>query len=208
MGAVTMTIGQALAELKMLTKRINRAIAGATYLYVVAANDDAKEQERLKKEGKAEWQSVNALMDRYFRIKRLVLLSNSETTITVGPRTMTVAEAIELKSKIPWHTSIATTLKTQFDACNLRVKKHNDALEERAAQLFKNEEGKVDQVMLDTYVNSRKASVVGVDNPATKVLEFIEFLDVFNRNIDAALNASNALTTITVDGEEAITSGE
>ena len=98
----TMTVHQALAELKILDSRIDKAINGGTYL-AVKRHCDKKISGVDTKEFcdtviKASFDSATSLMSRRNAIKRAVVKSNAITVIEVAGATYTVAEAIEMNN--------------------------------------------------------------------------------------------------------------
>ena len=102
-----MSITRALAEIKRLDDRINREIMNGTFVGVTVG----KNQLRKMYQGnqtirdaeaaiKGSFQRVDALMRNRERIKAAVVKSNATVEVTIGDRTLTVAEAIELKKSV------------------------------------------------------------------------------------------------------------
>lgn len=96
-------VAQALDQRDLLKKKIEDAIRKMQTV-VVCKEKDTKIKgtsiEDVEKDIKADWQSVNDMIDRYNRINRAIVLSNAQTTIEFSDGTvMTKAEAISLKKR-------------------------------------------------------------------------------------------------------------
>ena len=93
-----MTIHRALAELKTIDSRIEKAISETRFC---RSNKHSNEKINGKSiddyiaETKSAYESINDLIRRRNAMKRAVVLSNAITNVTVGDEVMTVAEAIE-----------------------------------------------------------------------------------------------------------------
>lgn len=208
-----MTVHRALAELKTLDDRIDKAIKANKY--VVAVKHSAEKingvpVKEFTEKMKSDYQSVIDLINRRNAMKRAVVLSNATTKVTVGGVEYTVAEAIEMKNHGMEHKT--TLLRTM--TCN-----HDVAQNELARNDAEAVEKKAEQYVLSVIQAQPKDSKMSVDSDAMKALradyiknnqyDLLDPLDVtaimkkvtndihtFNAEIDAALSCSNALTVI------------
>ncbi len=76
------SVTQALAELKLLEKRITKSLSCIKWSDVSSKNNSIDELQ-LKKLAESEYQSYTDLLKRRDTIKRAVVLSNATTNVTV-----------------------------------------------------------------------------------------------------------------------------
>ena len=84
-----MSIHRALAEIKMLDKRIERSIHNCAFVGMKKKSASNVHNSTLTKDAyqegvKADYQSVKDLINRRTNIKRLVVLSNATTSVEIG----------------------------------------------------------------------------------------------------------------------------
>ncbi|MDR3596247.1 hypothetical protein [Clostridium sp.] len=102
---IKMSIHRGLSELKMLDKRIERSIkeskfVGSKKKSAENVNNTTTSKDKFNESIRREYQSIQALIKRRTEIKRLIVLSNAKTIVTIGDKEYTVAEAIENKKII------------------------------------------------------------------------------------------------------------
>ena len=208
-----MTIHKALAELKTMDDRINKAIRSATYVLAVkhsAEKINGKTVTNFKEDMRSGYQKVTDLIARRDAMKRAVVLSNATTKVKIGDNEYTVAEAIEMKNH---GMEFRSALLYQMN--NAYVSAQNDLTRNGGEALEK----KAEQYVLAVIAAQPKDSKMSVDSDAMKALrqnyienntydlvdpmdvaKIIEKLDAeineFNAEVDAALSVSNALTVI------------
>lgn len=208
-----MTIHKALAELKTMDDRINKAIRNNTYVLAVKHSADkinGKTVANFKEDMRSGYQKVTDLIARRDAMKRAVVLSNATTKVKVGDKEYTVAEAIEAKNH---GMEFKSTLLYQMN--NAYVAAQNDLTRNGGEALEK----KAEQYILAVIAAQPKDSKMSVDSDAMKamrkeyidnntydlvdpmdIVKVIEALDTeineFNAEVDAALSVSNALTVI------------
>ena len=97
-----MTIHQALAELKMLTKKIDQHYNDTYVTYKLKKVDKIRgvAVSEIAATMGSDYQSVRDLIKRYDMIKSAIVASNAETTVVIGSDTYTVAHAIDIKNHI------------------------------------------------------------------------------------------------------------
>lgn len=207
----TMTVHEALAELKTLDKRISKKIREATYVSSCKESDDGKvgvySKERFKELTRQNYQSARDLINRRNALKRAVVLSNAQTMVEVGGTAYTVAEAIEMKNHgMLYFRELLTVITEQYNYEVTECKIANDDLVSRATrslQQLSGSEAKFDaeeaQKFIDEFTKSQRMEVIsGID--CLKIMaELEEQIIAFSTKIDAALSTSNATTTITFE---------
>lgn len=209
----TMTIHKALAELKTIDDRIEKAIRNTTYVLAVkhsAEKINGKTVANFKEDMRSGYQKVTDLIARRDAMKRAVVLSNATTKIKIGENEYTVAEAIEMKNHgMEFRSALLYQMGSAYTAAQNELNRNGgEALEKKA-----------EQYVLAVIAAQPKDSKMSVDSEAMKALrkqyienntydlvdpmdiaKVIEALDAeineFNAEVDAALSVSNALTVI------------
>lgn len=208
----TMTVHKALAELKTMDSRIEKAIRESTW---VVANK--KCNTKIEGVSVKEWadsvasnfRRVNDLIRRREAIKRAVVNSNAVTKVLVAGVEFTVAEAIEYKNNGTKNWSLfAKTIANDLGRARMLADRANgDELERRADEHVKVMVGSSDmkgataevQRVREAFVEAQTVELV---DPicAEEVIRGLENqVTTFLTEVDAALSVSNAITTIEVE---------
>lgn len=206
-----MNVHQALAELKMLDKRIPEEIVkpmwvvankhSNTKIYGISVGEYVNDT-------KAQYQKVNDMIRRAEAIKRAVTNSNAVTKINVGGVEYTVAEAIDMKNNgIPRLKVLRDRITAHLRNAEQTAEYENGSnLEKRANLHLETMFGKSEAKGLTEEIKAAreefiKQQTVELVDPicAKKEIEVLtNRIDEFMVNVDAALSVSNALTEITV----------
>lgn len=203
------SIHRALAELKLLDKRINKELNSGFEVATLkpigqSVTIDGRSVDYFIKKADGKIQSVLDLIARRDEIKRKVVLSNAITKVFIGGKEYTVAEAIEQKSFLSNKRFLVQSLKE-----NLAINKAS--LERKQAQVETNLEKQLEALntgngkdnndlkgFIDTFRNKNGYELV----TATNLVDYIEKLDneteAFISEVDAVLSESNAITTIEI----------
>ena len=211
-----MTVHKALAELKIIDDRINKAIGEGTY---VIANKHSNQKihgmtiDEFKTQMLSDFHKVSDLIDRRNAIKRAVVASNAVTKVKIGDTEYTVAEAIEMKNHgMEFKDYFMKMISAQYARAKNELDKNSgDPLEKRA-----------EQYVLSVIQAQPKESKMAVDSEVMKNLraqyikdntyDIIDPLDVKNvidcldtevneflTEVDAALSVSNAITVLDIE---------
>lgn len=208
-----MTIHNALAELKTLDARIEKAIRETPY--VLAAKHSAEKINGMsiadfKAQIKSCYQKATDLIARRDAMKRAVVLSNANTKITIGGNEYTVAEAIEMKNHgIEFKERLLNAMTYAYNnAQNDLSRNSGDSLERKAEQYVlaviqaqpKDSKMTVDsdamQSLRKTYIENNTYDLIDPLGVANVIKSLEDEINKFNTEIDAALSCSNALTVI------------
>ncbi len=208
-----MTIHKALAELKTMDDRINKAIRSATYVLAVkhsAEKINGKTVTNFKEDMRSGYQKVTDLIARRDAMKRAVVLSNATTKVKIGDNEYTVAEAIEMKNHgMEFRSALLYQMNNAYvSAQNDLTRNGGEALEKKAEQYVlaviaaqpKDSKMSVDsdamKALRQTYIENNTYDLVDPMDIA-KVIESLDAeINEFNAEVDAALSVSNALTVI------------
>lgn len=207
-----MTIHKALAELKIIGDRIDKAISQGTYC---RANKHSNEKingvslGEFKDQIQGSWDKVSDLIKRRNAIKRATVLSNAVTKVKVGEQEMTVAEAIEMKnSGIIYKKTLMDTMNHQYvKAIQVIDKENGETLAQKAENyvigLYGSKEGKtnIDEIekTRKEFVTNNTFELVDPIKIKEKIDELENEISSFESEIDACLSVSNATNEITVE---------
>ena len=207
----TMTIHEALAELKVIGNRINKEINSAKFVTTNKHSNtkiDGKSIPDYSNNVKSQYQRITDLIKRRTAIKRAVVLSNATTKVTINDMEMTVAEAIEYKnSGIEYKVNLLDSLTANYNTSISTMKSSNrENLEERAndyvQKLYGNKDGSVDNAVIESakknYIESNTLDLVDPIGAEKIISELNDEIDSFTSKVDAALSISNAITTIEI----------
>lgn len=208
----SMTIHKALAELKLLDARINKALIDGVYC---AANKHSNDKingvtiEEYKNIIQGSYDKVDGLIRRQSAIKRAVTLSNAITKVKIADKEYTVAEAIWMRNHgTEKLQGLVNCMQKQYKSEQAKINKQNGSdLEARADQyvtaIYGQKDGKtntadIEKVRLD-FLNANTYELLD----PIKILEKIESLENeisnFMSEVDSALSCSNALTEIAIE---------
>jgi len=207
-----MNVHQALAELKTLDKRIEKAIDMRSWV-VVNKHSNSKigglEIGEWVKDCRSDYDRVMDLIRRRDAIKRAVVNSNAVTKVLIAGVEYTVAEAIDKKNHGTQFLSLmARRLASDYMKAEMAANRENDSrLEERAdayvRSLIGNTDmkGATDEVkrLRDEFIKAQTVDIIDPMDSRKEIARLEEEVSSFLTNVDAALSTSNATTEITVE---------
>jgi hypothetical protein len=200
----TMSITQALAELKLLDKRLRHHLNGMEWADVSTVTNRV-DVEKLKSTANSEYQSYVDLMKRRDSIKRAIVLSNANTRVKVGTWEGTVAEAIEHKVSQQYMNTLLETMKQHLQDKRSQYEAAKGQMDMRLERLLQSELGKDVKTnpdtlaaLTNTFRANNKVEFVDPLDLATKIKNLEEEVSTFETNVDWVLSESNGKTVITI----------
>lgn len=205
-----MSVSQALAELKVLDKRINSSIAkidAAAVGYCYPSTEKQKlMQEEFVKNVKAEYQSIRDLINRYSAIKEAIVISNATTIVKVADKEYTVAGAIEFKKRIEYEVRLVNRLNQSLNTAKRRLEDVQARYEGNLLTFLNNSVADKTQLKDNNIVQSLTEGFAKVNtqelldplNLQTGLGKLQEDIDAFVANVDTALTHVNVNTEIEV----------
>lgn len=206
-----MNVHQALAELKLLDKRIADALAGVTWVVpnehvntIIGGVKLADVVEGIK----SQYKKVTDLIAYRDALKRAVVASNAVTKVTVAGVEYTVAEAIDAKNHgMATLADLRDRMLRDYErAKNVAEIQNGSRLEARAETYVKSMSGTT--VTKDMTEDNRKMRDEFIEKHTTELVDPVGVLKVageldekiaaFTAEVDAVLSTSNSLTEITV----------
>ncbi len=202
------SIHRALGELKLLQKRVDKAISNAKFVDIVIDNKLKSQTsiETFKANARADLQSINSMIARKSLLKSKIVASNAVTQVKIGSILYTVAEAIEKKGSIETEELLLETLKTKFYSTKIQVDKHNETVQSRLDTLlektFSKESSKVNadefEAVSKPFLLKNQATIIDPLDLETLIRNLESSIDEFKANVDIVLSESNARTMIEI----------
>lgn len=200
----SISVTQALSELKLLRKRIDSVTDHATFTKMKKAND-LLDTSKFATQATASYQSFADLITRYNGIKSAIVLSNANTKVTIGGTEYTVADAVERKRSIEMEKNMLAVMKAQYTATNVEYERHQQAEQQRVERLLTTELAKdaktnveVVQQLTTTFLAQNKATILDPLNLSDKIETLSKAIEDFETQVDYTLSESNGRTTIRV----------
>lgn len=204
---MTISVTRALAELKTLDDRIQKAAGNGYILLTVGGKvvGTQRSKEEVEKSIKESYQSFNDLVSRRNKLKSAIVKSNAQTSVVIGSKEFTVAEAIERKNSINLEQLLVNSLVNQYRQAASQVEKTNLDANNRLNQMLEVNLGKDRKTSEEDYdaiakpfMAKNEAKLVDPLQLETLVVSLQKEIDDFKLNVDFALSESNALTQIDV----------
>lgn len=201
--ATQMSVTQALPELKLLNKRIEKLSDNVYNWCKVSHNGSPVDKDKHKIETQSQLQSFNDLLNRRDAIKRAIILSNATTKVKVGNWEGTVAEAIDYKNSINTKRYLLANMKSSLSSAREEYERMKGQVDGRLERLLQSELGKdvktnpeTIHALTTTFRENNKVELVDPLDLASKISTLEEELDSFETNVDWVLSESNGKTLI------------
>lgn len=208
-----MTIHRALAELKTIDDRIEKATLSIEPTGLMQQGklvNGFYQKDDFETKAKAAYQSVVALITRKQKLKSAIVAANAVTKVKIAGKELTIAEAINHKTVIAMSKNLIAILDKKHGTAKAKVTTENEkirsiALENAKIMLGKQGDSKVnpndDDVknIMDPFIKRNEFHLVD----PLKADELMEKLNAdvqnFVMEVDAVLSEINATTFIEVE---------
>jgi hypothetical protein len=200
------SITRALAELKLLDSRINRAIEAINFAVCVTKKTNFNVNKNdFSAQTSANYQSINDMIDRREKMKAAIMKSNSVTLVKIGSKELTVSDAIDMKHTIGYKKYILEKLREQrlsttreFETHKSKVKQAIDANITQICSRDVKPDPATIQDLTEMFYKNDPCEIfdpLGLDKLIAQLNAEIED---FELNVDFALSESNSLTTVEI----------
>jgi hypothetical protein len=200
------SITRALAELKLLDSRINRAIEAIKFAVCVTKKTNFNVNKNdFSAQTSADYQSINDMIDRREKMKAAIMKSNSVTLVKIGSKELTVSDAIDMKHTINYKKYILEKLREQrlsttreFETHKSKVKQAIDANITQICSRDVKPDPATIQDLTEMFYKNDPCEIfdpLGLDKLIAQLNAEIED---FELNVDFALSESNSLTTVEI----------
>lgn len=206
----TMSVQQALRELALTTKKVEDVLADTVFVRAIPANQSTvagKTISEYERDTTADWNRVTALVSLRDEIKRAVNQSNAVTTVVIGGKTLTVAQAIARKELIVTDKVVLNHLSSQIVRAQKEAEKMEASLQAQATEAATRLYGDKDkggnaaefEKFVTQYLEQRKPVFAGLAD-AVKLRDALKAdIDSFEAEVDWKLTESNVTTLITIN---------
>ena len=206
-----MTVHEALCEIKVADKRIEKAIQECAFCEAnkeISPKINGITVAEFENDVKAKYQKINDLIRRNENIKKALSLSNAKTVISVNGKEMTMAEAIYMMQYgIKHKEQQLMAMNRALTRAQQKIESENgNRLEERLDKFIQATYGSKEKVSaeeLDKASKDFKArnefKLVDPINIREKSAALMDEIDKFKASIDAAIQICNATTYIEIE---------
>jgi hypothetical protein len=198
------SISQALAELKLLRKRIQTATSNSVFM-TLKKKRDLLDVQRFTADAQASYQSYRDLLNRYNSIKAAIVLSNASTHVSIAGIEYTVADAVERKKTIVMEKNMLHQMQMQYDKVKNDYDSHTNAENIRVERLIQTELGKDSKTnvevitqLSETFLAQNRAEIVDPLNLGKEIAALNKTIEDFETKVDWVLSESNGRTTIRI----------
>jgi hypothetical protein len=199
------SITQALPELKLLEKRIEKLDYDIANWCKVSHNGAPVDKDKHKKETESQLQSYMDLITRRNTIKRAIILSNAQTKVKIGSFEGTVAEAIEYKMSISMKRGLLLNMKDCIQTKRDEYERLKGQVDARLERLLQSELGKdvktnpeTITALTNSFRDNNKVEFIDPLDLSAKIATLEEEIDSFETNVNWVLSESNAVTMIDI----------
>ncbi|RFZ78238.1 hypothetical protein DS742_14070 [Lacrimispora amygdalina] len=207
----TISITEALNELKLYDSKITKAITNASFVGGAKKSSDkigVVSKDIFNERAKATYQSSIDLIANRNSLKSAIVKSNAITEVQVADKVMTVAEAIERKNSIEYEETLLSEMKRQYANASELVNKENKKVDNKVDELLatligKDSDKKIskeDQEAIEKpYRDKNEFELIDPIEIYNKIVKLEEEIDNFKSQVDTQLVISNAITKIAID---------
>lgn len=202
------SIHRALAELKLLDKRITKLIKESLPFCAVMRNEDKNigtdTLDDYRRKIESNFDSINSLIERREQIKSKIMTSNATTKVVVAGEQMTVVEAIEKKNNIMYKEDFLKRLRQDLHYARQEMDMSNTSLPDRLESFLKSTLGdnpspKDVEALSQVFTNKNEVKLFDPLNIDEKIAKLEKEIDDFLMEVDFILSESNSRTTIEID---------
>jgi DNA repair exonuclease SbcCD nuclease subunit len=217
MSVKTITLTEALAELKLLDKKIHKSMQDLAYKgapvidYIVGKKKTTEKynltEEEIKKEAQSKIDQLNALIANRGKLKAVIARTNAITQVTIAGKIYTIVEAIERKNNLKIEKELLEILNHAVEGVTEKVRRINEnarnevdrLLEAKLSTDSKNQSAQEIESLAKILLENKEAKVVDPYGVAKLIESMNNDIEIFEREVDVALSIINATTTIDIE---------
>ncbi|MEK4029196.1 MULTISPECIES: hypothetical protein [Bacillaceae] len=202
------SITRALAELKLLDKRIQTTMNQTPFISYAVGNKPVSgfaTNKEFEDKAKSAYQSTLDLIKRRNAIKSAIVLSNAMTQVEIAGNQYTVAEAIERKTSIQYEQQLLRKMKQEFSLVTDQVEDINDEVKQqldRQLEVLYGREAKLkaeeSNELTKSYREKHEAKIVDPLKLRQEYERLEQKIDEYLTEVDFVLSTSNTLTEIEI----------
>jgi len=200
----SISITHALAEIKLLRKRVESCLDDATFT-TLKTKRTLLDADRFGTQARASYQSYTDLLARYNKLKSAIVISNAMTRVTVAGKEYTVAEAVERKRSIEFDKRLLDVMREQHLTVQREYKAHSEAEQMRVERLITSELGKDSKTSVDTvralsetFLAENRADILDPLRLSVLIAQMTKEIEDFEMTVDWVLSEANGRTMISI----------
>lgn len=203
------SVTRALSQLKVLDKRIQKAIQECQPSGVIIGRKipaGFATEDELKKRLQANLDAPRDLIKHRIAIKQAIVMSNAATKVTINGVEMTVAEAIETKASIGQKKDLLDVLRQYQNRANSEYNRAYDAATEKADKMAEvalgsdsDKKGEDYKSFVEKYMETNGPKFIKADGLDKVIESLADEITKFEHEVDYVLSESNATTFLEVD---------
>ena len=204
-----MTIHRALAELKLIDARIEKAIEAMEPTGLTQSGrlvNQVYKREEFEESARAKFQSVNDLIERKTKIKSAIVRANGVTLVTINEKNMTIADAINFKYVVEYKKKLINTLEKRHRSMVAKMEMTNKQVEDNALKLaeaaLQKDNVKISDgdavAITGPYIEKNQFHLIDPLKVEELVGKLRDEVNAFESEVDAVLSEINAVTIIEV----------
>jgi hypothetical protein len=205
-----LTLARSLAEIKLLNSKIEKNINNLQLVATKTGKKDVINNSNLKvvdfnKNAKSSYQSTLDLIKRRNLIKSKLTQANAITTVFIGDKSYTIAEAIDRKNSINIEKDLlnrlTSTLNQQIKTMNIANDKMEDNINKMVETKMGTDKSKSEDIadLKRIFREADNTTLVDPLDLKTKIEELTKTIEEFELNIDFALSEANAINYIEIE---------
>lgn len=204
-----MSLTRVMAELKMTDKKIKKHLREDRFVGMEIGDRGIvgySSVEDFKREITGNYDRIKQLLKNRNILKAALVKANAETYVTIGEKTMTLAEAIEKRNTVNFDREFLAALSGQYSKVVHDVTYENKIVEQRLDTLIEANLGKDAKTktedskdFMEMFTKKNNAKIVDSINIANTIAELEEEVDLFEREIDFVLSEINAKTEVEIE---------
>lgn len=200
----TISLTRALTEVKVLDDRIKKAVGASTFIAIGFGTSkrtaSGQSNADVVKKIQADADSVSSLIDRRAKIKNAIQRANVATEVTIGDKTMTIAQAITIKKSHEEYLSLyLNQAMTHMNHANNQFAQAAKALNARVDQVIAGRSDKDDVANVANLVKSTdEPHLINPLQLEDFILKLKKVKEDFELEVDFALSEVNAKTLIEI----------
>lgn len=201
------TITRALVELKKINKEVEQL---TPQMKIFIATGDARKVpnttfEQAQKDTQAQYDAVYSRIERFSKIQNAIHESNAKTVVTVGGKSMTVLEAINLKKAVGFKqdllnrlTALRVNALRQKDMLDEKLDSEVTAMAQMMAGSGNTPRDEHFKTVRENLEKAKKVEIVSLSEINARIEQLQKEVNDIESELDFILSESNAVTKITV----------
>lgn len=196
-----------LNEIKLTEAKINKSV-GKSFVSVKTGSNPPtgySSVSDVEKEIRSNLDSVKDLIAYRNKLKESLTKANATTTVTIGGKVMTIAQAIDKKSSISLDKNLLSNLTKQLanytshiDSVNHQVNKNIDIMLQNAFGKDRKVSEEEANAITEPYLKQHKASFIDPVDIRKVIKDLEEDIENFENEVDFCLSEVNAKTEVEI----------